>query len=151
MQPFVWQSENFTGNDIFSGMNTQTLLTMLGFEQIEAITNIGANKYFITSESFNSEQLSEDGKLISLTTNDPVLSIEEQVANFMNLYPNPVGDVLMIDVLEFASVEIYDAKSALVYKGAEKSVNVSELNKGFYLVKIILKDQQYFTRKIIKD
>jgi hypothetical protein len=151
LQPFVWQSENFVGNDIFSGSNTQTLLTMLGFEQIEAITYVGANRYFITSESFNFPQFSDDGKLISFSTNDNILSIEEQAANFISLYPNPVGEELIIDVLEFASIEIYDAKSALVYKGATKRVNVSELNKGFYLVKIILKDQTYITKKIIKD
>jgi hypothetical protein len=32
LQPYVWVSESFTNNDIFSGTNTKTLLTSLGFE-----------------------------------------------------------------------------------------------------------------------
>ncbi len=53
LQPFVWVSENFTNNDVFSGTNTQTLLTSLGFEQVEAITYIEANRFFINFDYFN--------------------------------------------------------------------------------------------------
>jgi hypothetical protein len=151
LQPFVWVSENFTNNDIFSGTNTQTLLTSLGFEQVEAITHIGANRYFITSESFNVPPFSDTGKLISFTTNDILLSIIDQDFSVVNLYPNPVKDVLFIEGLEFTSVEIYDVKSTLVYRGDNQKINLSKLNKGFYLVKINLKDHTYIIKKIIKD
>jgi len=151
LQPLVWVSENFTNNDIFSGTNTQTLLTSLGFEQVEAITYIGANRYFITSESFNFPPLSDNGQLISFTTNDILLSIIDQDVTVVSLYPNPVKDVLFIEGLEFTSVEIYDAKSTLVYRGYNQKINLSKLNKGFYLVKINLKDHTYNIKKIIKD
>lgn len=151
LEPFVWVSENFTNNDIFSGNNTQTLLTSLGFEQIEAITYVGANRYFLTSESFNIPPFSDDAKLISFTTNNTVLSLEELAENAVSLYPNPVKDVLILDGLEFTSVEIYDTKSSLVYKGDNQNINLSELNKGFYLVKINLRDQSYIIKKIIKQ
>ncbi len=151
LQPFVWVSKNFTNNDIFSGTNTQTLLTSLGFEQAESITYIGANRYFITSESFNFPPLSDNGKLISFTTNDILLSIINQTPIIISLYPNPVKDVLFIEGIEFTSVEIYDAKFTLVYRGYNKKINVSELNKGFYLVKINLKNHAYNIKKIIKD
>jgi len=151
LQPFCWVSENFTNNDIFSGTNTQTLLTSLGFEQVEAITHIGANRYFITSESFNVPPFSDTGKLISFTTNDILLSIIDQDFSVVNLYPNPVKDVLFIEGLEFTSVEIYDVKSTLVYSGDNQKINLSKLNKGFYLVKINLKDHTYIIKKIIKD
>jgi len=151
LQPFVWVSENYTNNDVFSGTNTQTLLTSLGFEQAEAITYIEANRYFITSESFNIGPLSDNGKLVSFTTNDNVLSIMEQATSVVSLYPNPVKDVLFIDGLEFTSIEIYDTKSVLVYRGYNEKINVSELNKGLYLVKVNLKDHTYNIKKIIKD
>mgnify|MGYP001120992785 CR=1 FL=1 len=151
LQPFVWVSENFTNNDVFSGTNTQTLLTSLGFEQAEAITYIEANRYFITSESFNIPPFSDNGKLVSFTTNDNVLSIREQATRVVSLYPNPVKDVLFINDLEFTSIEIYDTKSALAYRGYNQKINVSELNKGLYLVKINLKDHTYIIKKIIKD
>ncbi len=151
LQPFVWRSENFTGNDVFSGSNTQTSLTTLGFKQAEAITHIGANRYLITSESINIPLFSEDGKLMSFSTNDPVLSTEEYVANPIRIHPNPVKDILFIEVLEFTSIEIYDSKSTLVYRGSDKKINVSELSKGFYLVKTNFKDYTYNIKKIIKN
>lgn len=151
LQPFVWVSENFTNNEVFSGTNTQTFLTSLGFEQLEAITHIEANRYFITSESFNIPPFSDNGKLVSFTTNDNVLSIIEHPTSEVILYPNPVKNVLFIDGQEFTSIEIYDTKSTLVYRGYNQKINISELNKGLYLVKINLKDHTYYIKKIIKD
>ena len=150
LQPFVWVSENFTNNEVFSGTNTQTFLASIGFEQVEAITQIKANRYFITSESFNLPPLSDNGKLVSFTTNDNVLSIMEEEISVISLYPNPVKDILFIDGLEFTSIEIYDTKFALVHRGFNPKINVSELNKGLYLVKINLKDHKYNIKKIIK-
>lgn len=150
LQPFVWVSENFTNNDVFSGINTKTLLTSLGFEQVEAITYIEANRYHITSESFNFGSLSDQGKLISFTTNDNVLSTIEQATSAVSIYPNPVEDILYIDALEFTSIEIYDTMSVLVYRGNNEKIKVLELSKGLYLVKINLKDHTYIIKKIIK-
>lgn len=152
LQPFVWVCENFTNNDIFSGINTQTMLSSLGYEQTEGITYVDENRYFITSESFNISSLSDTAKLISFTTNDNELSILEHETNVVNLYPNPVKSVLFInmDNLEFTTVEIYDTKSTLVYQGSNKKINVAKLPKGIYFVKVILKDYTYTIKKIIK-
>lgn len=151
LQPFIWVCEDFIDNNIFSGTNTQTLITSLGFEQIEAITYIEADRYFITSESFNVPPFSDYGKLISFSTNDNVLSLEEKTANVVGLYPNPVKDALIIDAVEFKSVEIYDTKAILVHHGYKQEVNISLLNKGFYLVKINLTDDTFIVKKIIID
>ncbi|WP_257984556.1 T9SS type A sorting domain-containing protein [Psychroflexus sp. MES1-P1E] len=59
--------------------------------------------------------------------------------------------MLFIDGLEFTSIEIYDIKSVLVYRGYSQKINVSKLNRGLYLVKINLKDHTYIIKKIIKD
>ncbi len=150
LQPFIWVCENFRSNDIFSGTNTQTLLTSLGFEQAEAITYIKDNRYFVTSESFNIGPVSDKGKLVSFTTNDKVLSIKELATNVVSLYPNPVKEVLYIDSSVFTSIEIYDTRSVLVYRGYNEKINVSELNTGLYVVKVLLKDNTYNIKKIIK-
>lgn len=151
LQPFIWVSENFTNNDVFSGTNTQTLLSSLGFEQAEAITHIEDNRYFITSESFNFPPLSDTAKLISFTTNDSVLSLTEQEISVISLYPNPVTNVLFIEGIDFTSIEIYDTRSALVYRGYDQKINVSEFSNGLYLVKINLKDGDYHIKKLIKN
>ena len=151
LQPFVWISESFLGNDIFSGTNTQILLTSLGFEQVEAITHVEPNRYFMTSESFNIPPFSEDAKLISFSTNDEVLSLAEDLVNNFNLYPNPVKDILNIDGIEFISFEIYDTTYRLVYQSFSQKANISTLIKGMYLVKINLTNQVYKIKKIIKE
>ena len=54
LQPFVWKCEDFIGNDVFSGTNTQTSLSStFSFEQTEAITFVNENNYFMTSEAFS--------------------------------------------------------------------------------------------------
>lgn len=151
MQPFIWVSENFTNNDVFSGTNTQTFLSNLGFEQVEAITHIKDNRYFFTSESFNYPPLSDTGKLVSFTTDDTVLSIMEQEPCVISIYPNPVTDMLIIDGIEFVSIEIYDTRSAMVNRGNDQKINVSEFIQGLYLVKINLKDGTCHIKKVIKN
>lgn len=151
LQPFVWVCENFTNTDVFSGINTQTFLTGLGFEQAEAITYINANRYFITSESFNIPPFSDTAKLVSFTTNDNILSVMVQATRAISLYPNPVKNILFVDAPELASIEIYDTKSALVYRGFDQTVNVSALHLGLYLVKINFKDGSNTIKKIIKE
>ncbi|MBJ7880193.1 T9SS type A sorting domain-containing protein [Gelidibacter salicanalis] len=151
LQPFVWASENFTSNDIFSGTNTQTLLPSLGFEQAESISHIGANKYFITSESFTIPPISDYAKLVSFTTNDKILSLIEPTINTVGLYPNPVKNIFYIDVQQFASVEMYDIKSKLVYRGNKQEIDVSKFNSGLYLLKIYLNDHTHIVKKIIKN
>lgn len=150
LQPFVWISEGFSGNDIFSGTNTQIPLANLGFEQVEAITPTAPNTYFMTSESFNIVSLSEDAKLISFSTNDAVSSVEEMEFRSLKIYPNPVEDILIIDGLEFNSIEIYDMNSRLVHKGNSREVNLSQLERGVYAIKVSLANHAFVIKKIIK-
>lgn len=150
LQPFVWISEGFSGNDIFSGTNTQIPLANLGFEQVEAITHTAPNTYFMTSESFNIVSLSEDAKLISFSTNDAVSSVEETPLDSLTLYPNPVEDILIIDGLEFNSIEVYDMNSRLVHKGNSREVNLSQLERGVYAIKVGLANHAFVIKKIIK-
>ncbi|MBW2962039.1 T9SS type A sorting domain-containing protein [Mesonia aestuariivivens] len=149
LQPFVWECESFLLNDIFSGTNTKTSLTNLELEQVEAITHIGANRYFVTSESFNFPPFSSEAKLFSFTTNDPELSIIESTKNIAKLYPNPVKDVFFIENLDFTSVEIYDTNLTRVLQSDERNVNISKLATGIYWLKIKLKNDDVI-QKIIK-
>lgn len=150
LQPFIWVCENFTNDDVFSGTNTQTFLSSLGFEQAEAITYIDYNRYFITSESFSFGPISDKAKLVSFTTADDILSVNELPNYPVNLYPNPVNEVLNIDSPEFTSIEIYNSRSALVYRGYNENINVLKLSTGPYFVKVNFKNHGYTIKKIIK-
>ncbi len=74
-----------------------------------------------------------------------VTGLDKSTADKLNVYPNPVKDKLYISQLnEKSGVEIYNLQGSLmlidkkVFDG--KSIDVSDLDKGIYLVKIIGND-----------
>lgn len=150
LKPFVWMCENFTDMDIFSGVNTKTSLASLGFEQTEAITYVDANRYFITSEAIRIPLLSDYAKLVSFTTNDSIVSVANQKTTKVYLFPNPMNDVLYLDIPDFNSVEIYDATSKLISRSYQQKLDVSKLTNGFYYLKIYFTDHTFTFKKMIK-
>ncbi|WP_449386693.1 DUF7619 domain-containing protein [Chryseobacterium lineare] len=73
--------------------------------------------------------------------------------NTVSIYPNPVKDVLNIQSKnEIVKAEIYDAAGRILISASVKgnSINVSELPKGNYIIKLFTKDKT-FTQKIIKN
>lgn len=83
-----------------------------------------------------------------LATNDVV-----GPKNDIQIYPNPVSDVLNITkVSDKASYKIYSAAGQLVRQGNIKDgkINVSELIRGGYVITIEEKGREAFTSKFIK-
>ena len=73
----------------------------------------------------------------------------------ISIYPNPVKDILNIDLkTQKGSVKIFDL-SGKVIKTAEVNksgaVDVSKLTKGMYIVEITTNDNSKVTKKIIKE
>lgn len=72
--------------------------------------------------------------------------------NSVFIYPNPVKDVLyMKSKNEIIKAEIYDSAGRIILsaKAKENSINVAELSKGSYMIKLFLKDH-YEVLKFIK-
>jgi hypothetical protein len=150
LQPFVWESYNFTGNDVFSGTNTKTNLSTLSFEQTEAITFLDENSYYVTSETFN-QGISDYAKLISFSTNDMALSARLNLnQNQLELYPNPVEDYLHIKCNEIASVQIFDTKQVKLYEGNNFLINMSALSTGMYFVNVRFNNNKSVIKRVIK-
>ncbi|MFD0834795.1 T9SS type A sorting domain-containing protein [Mariniflexile aquimaris] len=155
LQPFVWVSENYNSNDIFSGTNTQTILSVFGMEQAEAITYVNANRYFMTSESFSQSfgglTFSDNAKVMAFNTNDATLSSNMGFIEHKNImYPNPVDTYLNMQHPNIDFIEICDIKSVQVYKGDDEVVDMSAFSKGVYVVKINFKDQTSRLEKLVK-
>lgn len=71
----------------------------------------------------------------------------------ISIYPNPVKDVLNIQSkTEILKAEIYDATGRILYSSSVKGnyINVSELTKGNYIIRLFTKDK-IFTQKFIKN
>ena len=69
----------------------------------------------------------------------------------MKIYPNPARDVLTISSDKpIKSVEIYDVLGRLIKTETKNNINVSQLSKGNYLVKVKTGDQELI-EKFIKE
>lgn len=87
---------------------------------------------------------------VTLDASEVVLQPNNQQ---IELYPNPFKDHFNIKTKEAQSVELYDVSGKLVLKAniENGSVNAARLTNGLYIVKIIMKDQSFVTKKIIKQ
>ena len=72
--------------------------------------------------------------------------------NGVSLYPNPVKDILNIDLVDntrISSVKIYDLQGKLLLEKANNDIDVSSFSLGVYLIKI-KSEKGEFTKKFIK-
>ena len=119
-------TSTYTPNSGFSGDDTFTYITNDGTENSNTAT-------------------------VTITVNQ-TLGIEEHT-NF-KVYPNPVQDILNIDVDRFIKeVQIYSLNGKLVRKIINlphNSLQVKELQAGTYILKIIEEDKRISIIKFIK-
>ena len=84
-----------------------------------------------------------------------VLGIDDHLlSQSLNLYPNPVKNILNIDSKEFklTKIEIYSVigKKMKQFTSNLHKVNVDDLSSGLYLIKVIF-DKGSYTTKFIKE
>ena len=78
-------------------------------------------------------------------------SVEEsaQVASFQ-VYPNPAKDEISIQTENFGKAEVYSVTGQKVMESTSNSINVSQLEAGFYLLKVFDLDGNSETQRIVK-
>ena len=84
---------------------------------------------------------------------DPSLSSNKFESFKFKVYPNPVSDVVKIDTVEpLASIEIMDVlgKTVEVFQKNLKSIDISRLPRGMYLLRLETQDDKTALKKIIK-
>jgi hypothetical protein len=88
---------------------------------------------------------SEEQVYSSLSTNDVT-------KKNISIYPNPTSDVVNIKANQsVVKVNVYNLAGQQVFSRADASqINIQSLNKGVYLVEVILKDGQKIQTKLIK-
>ena len=83
------------------------------------------------------------------------LSTKKIVFESFKMFPNPAnGDRVYFSVTEDATINIYNVIGKLVSTRAvtksKNNINISELSKGVYLLKIN-SGKQFITKKLIKN
>lgn len=148
------------GEDIFfSGFQKFSLYNEVGQgSQVEAITYIEDGKYYISRElyetSLNGNTLTFPQKLYQFTDeNATSLSIAKNDINLFKITPNPTSEKIDIySEQKINAISIYDTlgKKVLNFNATEKELNISDLSKGIYLVRILFNNKRSVTKKIIK-
>lgn len=121
--------------------------------------NPGA-EYYIYSKSHDTTPIvnSSTGKIFIpangyvVVTNRDFSGVESNVVDnsVVSVYPNPATDVVYIDSQDVESIEVYSISGQLVGKNKDaNSINVSNLAKGNYILRISTADST-FTTKLIK-
>ncbi|HEY1055429.1 MAG TPA: T9SS type A sorting domain-containing protein, partial [Emticicia sp.] len=70
----------------------------------------------------------------------------------VKLFPNPASDYLSLETDGVVKiVAVYDILGKKVMAGNIESLNISSLQSGLYLLKILFEDDQVIDRKFIKQ
>jgi len=94
--------------------------------------------------------LEQDGT-ISYSQTVRVNSVEND-DYVINLYPNPVADILKVESnVEFSSIEIYNFNGSRVISTNTKVISMKELATGNYVVKLTDIDGKVSLSKIVKN
>lgn len=150
------------GEDIFfSGFNKISLENELGQgSQLEGITNIGlTSNYYISREHFtttiNGNQYDFTQKLYEFQdATSPLLSLDESKLAKIIISPIPATNKIKINTsLPFLNLEIYNSLGKKMYIPLIdnlKELDISNLEKGVYILKIQSNNKKIVVRKIIK-
>lgn len=150
------------GEDIFfSGFNKISLENELGQgSQLEGITNIGlTGNYYISREHFtttiNGNQYDFTQKLYEFQdATSPLLSLDESKLAKIIISPIPATNKIKINTsLPFLNLEIYNSlgkKMDIPLIDTLKELDISNLEKGVYILKIQFNNNKSVVRKIIK-
>ena len=142
----------FTFNDINLPDSTSNELGSHGFVKFKASTyntlengaliNNDANIYF----DFNLPILTNT---VQTTISDTdLLTVETYSVEDIAVYPNPTEGPINIKTNNLQHVEIYNIRGVLIKASDKNEIDLSQLSRGFYLVKIIT-TKGSTTRKII--
>ena len=85
------------------------------------------------------------------------VGINEQELKYLNVYPNPVTDILTIENPYQCSMQlnIYTIAGKLLYSNKYEnyttSIDMSNYEKGIYLVEIVLADGRKAVKKLVRN
>ena len=80
-----------------------------------------------------------------------ITSVEEINEKVISVYPNPAMEIVTIDGVEAAEVQVYNGLGQMVktVQGSNE-INVSGLPAGIYSIRVTMNDGNLFLNKIIK-
>lgn len=136
-----------TNGSIDTSFNTGT-----GFTNPVASISIQSDGKILVGGYFSSYNGQTRSQIVRLNGTETILSVTDFSKKKMALYPNPVSEVLNFSE-EVSNVKITELSGKLVNQisGSRKSVIVTNLVKGIYLVTATTKSGEIVNHKIVKE
>lgn len=141
-----------SGLGITYSSSDETVATIAG--NIVSIVGAGTTEITASQAGDDTYKAAVDVSHI-LTVVIPLTVGYSMVDNLLKIYPNPASDKIKIEVSQenwLGEVAIYDLSGSLIQKLASPSqyIQVGELTKGAYLIKINLANTQVITKRFVK-
>jgi len=89
--------------------------------------------------------------VIAKFSNQNYTEITKTKEKHINIYPNPASNYINIDVENLNRIQIIDINGKIVLTETTKNIDVSELNNGIYVIKIITDNNIYSNQLIINN
>ncbi len=139
------------------GSNSWTYITGLVSPFVELNGLAASTAYTSQIYSYcNSEEVPESvvSDYINFTTLPPARTSDVSIkSDLISVYPNPVNDLLNIEVVDEqnATLNIYSSNGVLIYTdnvlgNQANSINVSSFTPGVYFVKLMMNREVYVTK-----
>ncbi len=151
-QRFTFERPIFIGGRIYVGYREENdEVVSVGFDKN---SNSAQNLYFNQSGTWVQNDVLEGSMMIRPVFDEASVTLSnlaKQPENIARIYPNPNSGILRYDG-EYDLIEIYSMSGQRMIQVTKKDVNatidLSQLNDGLYLVKII-KGSQISTQKVL--
>lgn len=129
-------------------------------KSMSTIINPFKNKFGI--ELFPDTDKHHINKIISKTSpsyrviynyNEATASVDKFDNVQFSVYPNPTTSILKIDDSNFAlkNVSLFNVLGKKVLSSSKNEINLENLSKGIYLVKILNQNNKFATKRIVKN
>jgi len=134
----------------------QETLTTDNFGMASIQLENGTYNYDVSATGYVSQTGQEfvvDGANENVTVNlEAVVSINQDIVNNVNIYPNPVSSILNIESKDYSNLSIIDLTGKVVYQSNITNnitkVNVESLSKGLYVI-LLSNDENTFTKRLV--
>lgn len=149
LQPFLVYVDGAVGNSIFGGNVVKTNITsLIGLSQLEGITDLGNERYFLSREKFQSI-----APKVYAFSSLYALNIDDFTQSEIVIYPNPfVKNIQINSENTITKIEIFDAngKKMQAKITADNSVELVDFSSGTYIISVHLDNKTIIKKKFIK-
>ncbi len=142
-------SNNYTSDPVHA-----LLSTLLEWHDLDPVDEFEQNRNdVIYSYQKNRNPFIDHPEYVDYIYRDNT-GIEESASDILSrypIYPNPVKDVLVIPEYYQETKEIYNALGKIVYQTELSEINVSDLDKGLYFIRLTDNTNRYIIAKFMKQ